>query len=818
MKTIICPNYLKNDLINKLLIENNTNYLINTKIVPFNVFINYTNKYSNELLLLKAFKILQNIKEGLDLYKNMVQYPAFIEEIVNFTKELITYNIDIDTLPSKTTQEIELKKIIKSIIDLPFNEKYLSKYKIEKVDNLFIVDYFTNNSFEYKTIKKLIDNGAKLIKLSDIKDSNKKVKFALNNREEIESIAQDICIKENALDSIIVVSNPDNQIPVIKQVFKRYNIPIQNMKYKIKSRTAYDFITISNFILNKDYETLISFLSLFYIKKETMDYIEKYINNPKEILEIPDEDLLHIKDKIKEILVIDKYNDMLLYAYNLLKDNGEPSSLKNIRSIIESTYNFINTKEELEVILYLINKLETTVDDSINQGVLITTINKPVFNKSYTYVIGCSSKLYPGFKTLKGIFDEKYVSNINYPTLEERNNQYFNQFSWIENSSNNIIYSYHISDLSGKPIEGSFELEKYGKATRWDLISVDNSERNKHYLSNETAQKLFFKNNSLYGSVSSFEQFYSCPYKYFVNYGLKIKENREDTVDQLTLGNIVHNFMDIIVKKYNKDYVNILDEEIDEILNNLKSDLLLKHPKEVLLINQLFINIKDNIKTNFIYLKEMELDTSFKPVYSEFKFDEYSINNGEVIIKGSIDRIDIAYDLLRIIDYKTGNISLNNNQICTGEKLQLITYLIVATDLLNKKPMGVYYNSFKTQTLDYKIDINLQDEFIKKNRLLGMVFNEDTTSLSSNLNKFYHNINPPKNHNPNFYIYETFKDGFNKIYKNIYEKLQEGFIDTLPTVNSCTYCPYKSICKYQGNPYALEPVFNLEKGDNDEVE
>ena len=246
--------------------------------------------------------------------------------------------------------------------------------------------------------------------------------------------------------------------------------------------------------------------------------------------------------------------------------------------------------------------------------------------------------------------------------------------------------------------------------------------------------------------------------------------------------------------------------------------MLLKHPKEVLLINQLFINIKDNIKTNFIYLKEMELDTSFKPVYSEFKFDEYSINNGEVIIKGSIDRIDIAYDLLRIIDYKTGNISLNNNQICTGEKLQLITYLIVATDLLNKKPMGVYYNSFKTQTSDYKIDINLQDEFIKKNRLLGMVFNEDTISLSSNLNKFYHNINPPKNHNPNFYIYETFKDGFNKIYKNIYEKLQEGFIDTLPTVNSCTYCPYKSICKYQGNPYALEPVFNLEKGDNDEVE
>ena len=40
MKTIICPNYLKNDLINKLLIENNTNHLVDTKIIPFNVYIN----------------------------------------------------------------------------------------------------------------------------------------------------------------------------------------------------------------------------------------------------------------------------------------------------------------------------------------------------------------------------------------------------------------------------------------------------------------------------------------------------------------------------------------------------------------------------------------------------------------------------------------------------------------------------------------------------------------------------------------------------------------------------------------------------------
>lgn len=828
MKTIICPNYLKNDLINKLLIENNTNHLLDTKIIPFNVYINYQNKYSNELLLLQAHKKLLAIKEELNLYKEMLQYPAFIQEIVDFTKELIMYNIDTLTLPENNIQQVELKQIINTIIDLPFNEKHYSTYKVkENIEDVFIVDYFTNNSYEYNVIKQLLSNGAKLIKLSDLSNIDKSVKFALNNREEIESVAQDICNKENALESILVCCDPENQIPVIRQVFARYNIPIQNLKYNINSKVANNFILITNFIIKKDYESMIDFISLLPLNKEAFSYIHTYINTPNEIEFISneiDENLINIKYYINEILLIKNIKDVLIYSYNFLKNNLaidnplEINTLKKIRSIIESTYNEINTKEDIETILYTINNIEIKIDDSISDGVLVTKLNNPVFNKKYTYVIGCSSKNYPGFNGLKGIFDEKYVSSINYPTLKERNNEFFQQFKWIDNSSNNIIYSYHISDLSGKSIEGSFELEKYGKPSKWDILSIDSLIFPKHELSEETAGKLFFKDNSLHGSVSSFEQFFTCPYKYFISYGLNIKENREDKIDNITIGNIVHKTMESLIKKYGKDYTNA---QIDNILSDLKVELLAKFPKDYLLINQLFKSIKDNIYTNFIYLNEMEIDTSFKPVHPEYKFSNFKINNGEVIIKGSIDRIDIAYDLLRIIDYKTGNATLEPKNVSIGTSLQLITYLIVAVNLLNKKPMGVFYNSFKTKITEYTGDKDIftnKDSFVKANRLQGILFNEDTTSLSSDLTKYYSCKKPSRKKIPLHFEYNTIEEGFYTLYRKIYNELLNGFIDTVPVENGCNYCPYKPICRYKGKQENPDPIFYMIEGDSNEVE
>ncbi|NLC97060.1 MAG: hypothetical protein GX675_05785 [Erysipelotrichaceae bacterium] len=836
MKTIICPNYLKNDLINKLLSENNSFYLLNTKIIPFNAYINYSQDIEDELLYLYAYKALNRIKDDLVIYKNMIKYPAFIKEVVDFSKELITYDISIDTLLDDTVQKKELKKIFYELIQLPFNEKYYQTYQVkEDIQDLLIVDYFTNNTYEYNTLKKMLNNGAKLIKLSDIENSSKSVKFALNNREEIESVAQDICIKENALDSIIICSDITNQLPVIKQVFKRYNIPIQNPKHKIKSKVASDFVIIANLAINKDFDSLMEYLSILNMNKSTLKYIENNINSPFDLLtllNIENEDILiqinDIKYNLNILLQNENYNNILLNTFTILKDmyssnnQSEINVIKQIRTIIENCYKYIETKEELEHILYFINKIETNIEDTISKGVIITNLQKPVFNKKYSYVVGCSSKVYPGFKGLKGIFDEKYISNTSYPSLNERHHNYYDNLKWIEHSANEVIFSYHISDLSGKNVEGSFELEKYGKASKWNLLAINDLKENKHTIDGNISKQIFFKNSSLYGSVSSFEQFFSCPYKYFINYGLKIKEEIDNEIDAITIGNIIHEVMEILINKYKKEYTEVSDFVIDEILLDLKNELLLKHPKEIVLINQLFRSIKDNLKTNLEFSKEMENDTSFKPEYAEYKFRNFSINNNEVIINGSIDRIDIAYDLLRIIDYKTGSISLRVADIESAQLLQLVTYLIVACTLLNKKPMGAYYYSFKTNTFSVDANyesIDLHENFIKANRLNGIYFNEDTTSLSSSDPKIIYAHKKSSNNGSLSYLdYEILLEGFNKIYKEIYNKLQEGFIDTQPTKDACSYCPYKSICRYKGIEYTPNKIFSFVEGEVNEVE
>ena len=145
MKTIICPNYLKNDYLNKLL--ENSNFLAQTRIIPLQALLP-EKKYSDEAIYLSALQKLCAVKDKLTVYKEMLQYPAFIMEMTDFTKEVILYDIKSDSLKTDTLQQLELKTIIKTLIDLPFNEHNFKKIDLNLPD-LEIVDFFADTTFEY---------------------------------------------------------------------------------------------------------------------------------------------------------------------------------------------------------------------------------------------------------------------------------------------------------------------------------------------------------------------------------------------------------------------------------------------------------------------------------------------------------------------------------------------------------------------------------------------------------------------------------------------------------------------------------------------
>ena len=76
---------------------------------------------------------------------------------------------------------------------------------------------------------------------------------------------------------------------------------------------------------------------------------------------------------------------------------------------------------------------------------------------------------------------------------------------------------------------------------------------------------------------------------------------------------------------------------------------------------------------------------------------------GNVNIRGIIDRIDLYQDLIRIIDYKSSVLSISEEEVKQGLRLQMLTYMMIVTNNLQGKkynPTAVQYISMKDETID----------------------------------------------------------------------------------------------------------------------
>src|SRR5699024_7139763 len=155
----------------------------------------------------------------------------------------------------------------------------------------------------------------------------------------------------------------------------------------------------------------------------------------------------------------------------------------------------------------------------------------------------------------------------------------------------------------------------------------------------------------------------ACPYKHFIAYGLRPDVDKVFDLDALDIGNIVHkSFEDLsrLIKEENLE--NLTSDKLNELLDkNFKEgiDLNLDEARKTNLKNINQANkrkakeIVNQLEKGEFSLSNFEEDFDknglFKPVYVDDK--NY--------LRGRIDRIDRAGNLLRVIDYKTGNKAFN---------------------------------------------------------------------------------------------------------------------------------------------------------------
>ncbi len=327
---------------------------------------------------------------------------------------------------------------------------------------------------------------------------------------------------------------------------------------------------------------------------------------------------------------------------------------------------------------------------------------------------------------------------------------------------------------------------------------------------------LFFNKGTL--SVSEIERYYNCPFKHFVDYGLKLKENRVDSFDNMQVGNFLHKVAEVFVKENMASLPieeNVLPGLVakicDMVLDSEEFEKLKENDDNILSI----ISIKKEAVRMCKAINYQLEQSTFRPILTEARFDKNNkIKSLEIVVEdkklkivGAIDRVDVFEDYFRIIDYKTGRCDSSLKELYFGKKLQLYVYQYVTEKSLNLKPAGAYYfpvkNSFneKEESGNYAYKLKGYTDSCEE-----VVLASDC-GLATNLTSDILNITKKKE--GGYYAAAEVMEQKDILLLADYamaslklatKEILSGNIKASPLGNSereaCKYCPYKSICRF----------------------
>lgn len=337
------------------------------------------------------------------------------------------------------------------------------------------------------------------------------------------------------------------------------------------------------------------------------------------------------------------------------------------------------------------------------------------------------------------------------------------------------------------------------------------------------------KKDSLELSFSAIERYVACPFSYFLQYKLGVKERDEMEYDAATVGNIAHELFERFFNKVASNEIDInasdndkIISDVDYILDNEIETEYLKDDKN----QTIYERYKNVLHKNMINFVEQIKHGEFQVKYNELEFGkdkevvgiEFIADDGtKIYLGGKIDRYDEYVDgndvYLKVIDYKTGKKKFSVEDVLQGKNMQLVIYLKVLLDKyrregLNPIPAGIFLakvnKSLKDDEefalKDNKLDglysdeekvLMLLDKEYRDSKILPLDYNKDGSLSKNSLEKSYSK--------------EMFEDLTEKCFettKNITNEIVSGQMNVCPTdkkLKDCSYCPYINICGYNEN-------------------
>lgn len=414
---------------------------------------------------------------------------------------------------------------------------------------------------------------------------------------------------------------------------------------------------------------------------------------------------------------------------------------------------------------------------------------------------------------------------MSYSEVTENNNSPSSIFMRIKD----IISNIEITTDSSVEYEFMYKSEKTALeylAMNKNTVEIEKlkpeiiENRNKNIIKEEVMREIYSK----YLSPSRIDVQISCQFKYFMQYGLKVKPRKIMEFNQADNGNFIHYILENVLENsaYESDFTGEINKYIEKYVEEYFSDNMREQPK----FEYILTNLKKNtykIVGNII--REIQ-DSEFKPCEFELEISEKSqvkpLKIGDFSIIGKVDRVDVYSDgenkHLRIIDYKSGVKKLDLSTFYHGINMQMFIYLLaLEKDKSKYEEMvasGALYVPTKIPKISSDKPISKEEmpEIIDKNlRRSGLVVeNMQIIQKMEKNNPFvYLPIKIKKDNTINSSVV-TSSDNFTFVKEFVEEKLKEitselmsGEVEPNPYTyknkSPCDYCDFINCCGFSVN-------------------
>ena len=345
----------------------------------------------------------------------------------------------------------------------------------------------------------------------------------------------------------------------------------------------------------------------------------------------------------------------------------------------------------------------------------------------------------------------------------------------------------------------------------------------------ETVEKLYGKTVKL--SASQVDKLADCRLAYYLQFGLRLKERKQATIDPTEFGTYVHAVLEETAKEIMElgGFHEISLEKALEIANKYSQAYIAERFQQIdsQRVSYLFRRNTRELEMVVAELWDELRQSKFEPAEFELAFgmggpmDAIEVNGKTMSarLRGFVDRVDVwrqgeqAY--YRVVDYKTGKKDFDYCDVYNGLGLQMLLYLFALEDnggyFLGDHPVGAGVQYFPARAPVVAADNRLSDEQAQQARE-KIWKREGLLLLDDDVLQAMEPTEKPKR-----LPYSIKKDGSKSgdladrqqmgllksyiliLLAKMVDDISSGCVDPNPYTrggrhNACAFCPYGAIC------------------------